>query len=125
MAGYTFEELDKLSIADLKIFKEKMTARLAEVREGKRQVIGDILALQEMINTESERSGFDRKNPVEGFYRLYSPEEEEPTLVHGYFCSDLGGKFFFGMNTYDGGHGVELSDLLDTSKVVPVRIVEV
>lgn len=59
----------------------------------------------------------------EGFYYLYSPDESEPTLVHGYKCSDLGDKFVFGFNTHDGGGLVLESDLVAETRVVAVRVV--
>ena len=60
----------------------------------------------------------------EGFYHLYNPSEEEPVLVHGYHCTDMGGEFVFGFNTHDGGNLVPLSDLGKDSRVVPVAVSE-
>jgi len=60
----------------------------------------------------------------EGFYNLYSKHETEPVLVHGYYCSDMGGEFVFGFNIYDGGGLVPLSDLTDDSRYVPVKLQE-
>ena len=61
----------------------------------------------------------------EGFYYLKTRDNSElPVLVHGYNCTDLGGKFVFGFNTYDGGGLVELADLLDNTIVVPVTVSE-
>lgn len=61
---------------------------------------------------------------TEGFYFLKSPDEPEPVLVHGYRCTDLGGQFVFGFNTYDGGSLVPLSELTEDTIIVPVEIVE-
>lgn len=60
----------------------------------------------------------------EGFYHFTSEEEPEPVLVHGYFCSDMGGQFVFGFNTYDGGMLLPLSDLRADTVVTPVNITE-
>lgn len=56
----------------------------------------------------------------EGFYNLYTKEEETPVLVHGYNCSDMKGAFVFGFNTHDGGGLLPLSDLKTDSHVVAV-----
>lgn len=61
----------------------------------------------------------------EGFYYLKSSDEPEPTLVYGYKCTDEGGAFGFGFNTHDGGGFLPLSDLIATTKVVPVEINEI
>jgi hypothetical protein len=60
----------------------------------------------------------------EGFYYLKSSNETEPTLVHGYHCTDLDGAFVFGFNTHDGGGLVCASDLTAETDVVSVKIVE-
>ncbi len=60
----------------------------------------------------------------EGYYHLYSPDEKEPTLVHGYYCTDEGGQFVFGFNTHDGGGLVRLDDLRKESTVIPVTLKE-
>ena len=57
-------------------------------------------------------------------YNLYSPDEKEPVLVHGYNCTDLGGQFVFGFNTHDGSSLVKLSDLLEDSYAIKVDIIE-
>ena len=64
------------------------------------------------------------KELKEGFYYLKNSNEPEPTLVHGYECSDLNGAFVFGFNTYNGGCILPLSDLSAETKVVPVKITE-
>ena len=61
----------------------------------------------------------------EGFYYLHPPSEPEPTLTHGYYCSDLGGRFVFGFNTHDGGGLVELSDLTSGTTVTSVAILPI
>ena len=60
---------------------------------------------------------------AEGYYYIFSPNESEPVLAHGYHCTDLDGEFVFGFNTHDGGGLLKLSDLSETSSVVPVDIV--
>ena len=60
----------------------------------------------------------------EGFYHLYSKNEKEPVLVHGYICSDLNGQFVFGFNTHDGGGLVRLNELTKDTKIIPVDITE-
>ena len=60
----------------------------------------------------------------EGFYYLTSDAEPDPLLVHGYKCTDMGGKFVFGFNTHDGGGVLPLSDLKENTKVTPVTIIE-
>jgi hypothetical protein len=47
----------------------------------------------------------------EGYYYLKSPSENEPVLVRGYYCTDLGGEFAFGFNAYDGGGLLPISEL--------------
>ena len=59
----------------------------------------------------------------EGFYHLTRPSEPEPTLVHGYKCTDMNGDFVFGLNTHDGGGLVPLVDLTEDTVVTPVDIV--
>lgn len=59
----------------------------------------------------------------EGYYYLKKPGEE-PTLVHGYHCTDLNGEFIFGFNTYDGGGYVALSGLTKDTVIVPVKVEE-
>ena len=61
--------------------------------------------------------------PTEGFYYLTSPQEPEPVLVHGYKCSDLGGKFVFGFNIHDGGGLVTRDDLADGTRIRKVTII--
>ena len=61
----------------------------------------------------------------EGFYNLYSADEKEPSLVHGYKCADLNGAFVFGFNTHDGGGLIALSDLRSDSRAVRVSINEI
>jgi hypothetical protein len=61
----------------------------------------------------------------EGFYYLKSPAEPEPTLVHGYKCTDMNGTFVFGFNVHDGGGLIPITDLTSETKVVPVEINEV
>jgi len=58
----------------------------------------------------------------EGFYFLESVDEE-PTLVHGYYCEDYNNEFVYGFNTYDGGGLVLHSDVKKNTKITPVRIV--
>ena len=60
----------------------------------------------------------------EGFYHLYTPEEKEPVLVHGYKCTDMKGAFVFGFNTHDGGGLLPISDLKEDSTVVKLCITE-
>lgn len=60
----------------------------------------------------------------EGFYYLTSEHEPEPVLVHGYNCSDLDGEFVFGFNTHDGGGLLPLSEMIESTKIVPVTIRE-
>jgi len=59
----------------------------------------------------------------EGYYYLKT-EGEEPTLVHGYHCTDMGGKFGFGFNTHDGGGFLIAEDLADGTEAVPVTVTE-
>lgn len=61
--------------------------------------------------------------PKEGFYFLKT-KAEKPVLVHGYFCTDLKGKFVFGFNTHDGGNLVTLDDLREESEIIPAVIYE-
>lgn len=60
--------------------------------------------------------------PVTGYYFLSNDNEPKPVLTHGYFCTDLDGKFVFGFNTHDGGQLVELSDLLDESEITKFTV---
>jgi len=64
------------------------------------------------------------KDYKEGFYYLYAENEVEPTLVHGYYCTDLNGEFVFGFNMYDGGNLVQAQDLTASTIVKPVVIKE-
>jgi hypothetical protein len=57
----------------------------------------------------------------DGFYYLYSPGEESPTLVQLYTCRN-GGHRGFGFNTYDGGGFLPVDDVTSTTKIVPVLI---
>jgi len=59
----------------------------------------------------------------EGFYYLKTPNEGEPVLVHGYYCTDMEGQFVFGFNTHDGGSLIPLLDVKDDTVIVPVDIV--
>lgn len=61
--------------------------------------------------------------PQEGYYFLINSDEPEPTLVHGYRCSDLDGQFVFGFNTHDGGGVVPLFDLSENTKIIKVSLV--
>lgn len=72
-------------------------------------------------DTNLKENGVEYK---EGFYYLKNPNETEPTLVHGYYCTDLDGAFVFGFNTHDGGGLLPLSDLTTDTEVVPVEINE-
>ena len=58
----------------------------------------------------------------EGFYYLQGVDEDEPTLVHGYHCTDMGGKFVFGFNTYDGGGLIPFDDISEGTMIMPVTI---
>ena len=60
----------------------------------------------------------------EGFYNLYTPKEESPTLVYGYNCTDMGGDFVFGFNTVDGGGLIPLKDLTEETRIVKVKLLE-
>lgn len=60
--------------------------------------------------------------PTEGFYYLTSPQEPEPVLVHGYYCSDCDGQFVFGFNVHDGGGIVILRDISPMTTVTRVTI---
>lgn len=62
------------------------------------------------------------ENKKEGIYYLKSPSETEYTLVHGYYCSDMGGQFCFGFNTHDGGSLITLTDLTPETEIIPVFI---
>ena len=65
-----------------------------------------------------------KKKMKEGFYHLYNPNEKEPVLVHGYYCTDMDGQFVFGFNTHDGGSLLPLTDLSKESLAIPVTIME-
>lgn len=58
----------------------------------------------------------------EGFYYLMSLDEPAPCLVHGYYCTDDGGRFVYGFNTHDGGGMVRHDDLDDDVKVEQVKV---
>jgi len=61
---------------------------------------------------------------AEGFYHLRHPTEAEPTLVHGYNCTDMDGEFVFGFNIHDGGGLLPLSDISAGTVITSVQIVE-
>lgn len=60
----------------------------------------------------------------EGFYHLYCKTEGLPVLVHGYYCTDAGGRFGYGFNIHDGGGWLDHSDLTKDTRVVPVEFRE-
>jgi hypothetical protein len=59
-----------------------------------------------------------RANMKEGLYWVTRPGEREPVLAHGYYCTDIGGKFVYGFNTHDGGGFVAHDHLVSSAKVV-------
>ncbi len=65
----------------------------------------------------------DRSKMKEGFYHLYSPQEKEPVLVHGYYNDDSK-EFGFGFNTHDGQGFLPVKDLTEKTVIVPVKVQE-
>lgn len=63
------------------------------------------------------------KEYKEGFYSLKSPVEDEPCIVHGYYCTDMNGQFVLGFNTHDGGGLLPIADLAKGSMLTPVTFV--
>lgn len=84
-----------------------------------------------MRNYWKELYNFIRKKTMkyrcwkEGFYLLKTKDgSEQPVLVHGYYCKDVGNKFVFGFNAHDGGGLLHVDDIGSNTTVVPVYIVE-
>jgi len=125
MSNYTFEELEKLSVAELEALKKEKMVELAEVRQGKMVLIGNILSFQGLIEVEKKKIQFNRNSLKEAFYHLYdgTVPDCEPVLVRGYFSVTHGG-FVFGYNCQDGGGYVKLKDLSEDTIIKPVRILE-
>jgi hypothetical protein len=65
----------------------------------------------------------EEKEFVDGFYNLYSPDEDEPTLVQCYFSMDVGARVL-GFNIHDGGGLVPVKDFREDCRLEPVVIVD-